>query len=447
METVNYGSKHSNNLNSRVTFSRNFPPGCGCGNANLPFMILSDKKSVHHYTRDFPPGCGPNAPKITQFGGDSSNWRRVVGAVRSKQVMGDKEVSRNVQNLMGKGKKPVLSSFSEGRSKEREKGVDLKKAEKVKGKGVVMNNSGGSEREKVVEMLSLFRKRCKDISMSGRGIKRVDTTAYNELKNEGKIVNRSAVMIGNVPGVDVGDKFHYRIELLIVGLHKQTQGEIDSMEWHGGRIATSIVANERHLDKMNDPNALTYIGEGGVLKRHEVGVPPDQELKGGNRALWTSWKEKRPVRVIRGLVSEKSNSQKLYVYDGLYEVGKWEKKKGPQGNMIFEFQLARCDGQPAVPWQDCRRSVLKLLDYADTENVTLHGLSSDKKHGNEGLGSIGPNASCALAGIMLAVIFYADLDGRNVYMSIDTGNCNAITFKELKAGLKRWFKTSKIRDV
>ncbi|XP_021765817.1 histone-lysine N-methyltransferase, H3 lysine-9 specific SUVH6-like [Chenopodium quinoa] len=379
MEIVNYGSKHSNNHNSRVTFSRDFPPGCGCVNANSPFMILSDKKSVHHYARDFPLGCCPNGPKITQFGGDLSDWRRVVGAVRSKQVMGDKEVSRNVQNLMGKGKKPVLSSFSEvkskerekgvdlkkpvlssfseGRSKEREKGVDLKKAEKVKGKGIVMNNSGGSEREKVVGMLSLFRKRCKDISMSGRGVKRVDITAYNELKNEGKIVNRSAVMIGNVPCVDVGDKFQYRIELLIVGLHKQTQGGIDSMEWRGGRISTSIVANERHLDKMNDPNALTYIGEGGVLKRHEVGVPPDQELKGGNRALWTSWKEKRPVRVIRGLVSEKSNSQKLYVYDGLYEVGKWEKKKGPQGNMIFEFQLARCDGQPAVPWQECRRSL------------------------------------------------------------------------------------------
>uniref|UniRef100_A0A803MRL9 DUF4283 domain-containing protein n=1 Tax=Chenopodium quinoa TaxID=63459 RepID=A0A803MRL9_CHEQI len=33
---------------------------------------------------------------------------------------------------------------------------------------------------------------------------------------------------------------------------------------------------------------------------------------------------------------------------------------------------------------------------------------------------------------------------RNVYMSIDTGNCNAITFKELKAGLKRWFKPQRL---
>ncbi|XP_048502831.1 histone-lysine N-methyltransferase, H3 lysine-9 specific SUVH5-like [Beta vulgaris subsp. vulgaris] len=133
-------------------------------------------------------------------------------------------------------------------------------------------------------MLALFRKRHDEISQSGRGIRRVDTITYGELKSEGKIMNRFALMIGSMSGVEVGDKFHYRIELLLVGLHKQTQGGIDSMEWRG--------------NKMNDPNALTYIGEGRVLTRHKVGVPPDQELKSGNLALLNCMKERRHVRVV-----------------------------------------------------------------------------------------------------------------------------------------------------
>ncbi|XP_056689303.1 histone-lysine N-methyltransferase, H3 lysine-9 specific SUVH6-like [Spinacia oleracea] len=366
----------------RVTLYRDFPPGCGCGSSKLPFFIPG-KKSVHNYTREFPPGCGPDAPKTTQFDGDSFTWRRGVGAVRSKPLTGDREGTRTFQNLEGnrKGKHLVLSS--EGRPKERENVFDLKKDQKLKGKEPVLGNEGRSkeresvidlkkdqklkeiktvpkmknsgEGEKVVEMLRLFRERCNEISRSGKGVRRVDTTAYGELKNEGKIRNMSALRFGDVPGVEIGDKFHYRIELMIVGLHKQPQSGIDSMEWGKGRVATSIVANERHLDKMNNLNSLIYIGEGGNLKRHEVGVPPDQELKSGNLALWTSMKENKPVRVIRGLVYKKNVGQNLYVYDGLYEVKECEKKKGPLGNMIFEFQLVRCDGQPAVNWQECRR--------------------------------------------------------------------------------------------
>ncbi|KAL2902984.1 Histone-lysine N-methyltransferase H3 lysine-9 specific SUVH6 [Bienertia sinuspersici] len=334
-------------MNSRVTFCRDFPPGCGISSSS--FNLDMSSFHCHHYTRDFPPGCGSNFPKTTKKlpenasrSGIRGDWRRSVTAVKSTVKA-----------------EPRIYNVSERKSEKGEKMVEKERTQKVKAKETVMNSSGdkkSGERGKVLEILSLFRRRCNEISNSGRGIRRVDTTAYNELKSEGKLINRSALMLGDVPGVEVGDKFHYRIELVIIGLHKQTQGGIDSMEWGGGRIATSIVANERHSDKMNDPNSLIYVGEGGVLKRHEVGIPPDQELKGGNHALWSSMKQKKPVRVIRGLASEKSSNQRvLYVYDGLYEIRGCEKKKGQQGNMIFEFQMTRCSGQPAVPWQACRR--------------------------------------------------------------------------------------------
>jgi len=77
---------------------------------------------------------------------------------------------------------------------------------------------------------------------------------------------------------------------MIVGLHKRPQAGIDSMEFgrEKDRIATCIVANERRLDEMNDLNKLTYVGEGGNLKPNHVGLPADQELKGGNLGLWNN---------------------------------------------------------------------------------------------------------------------------------------------------------------
>lgn len=114
------------------------------------------------------------------------------------------------------------------------------------------------------------------------------------------------------------------------------------MEYCGGKICICIVVNERYLDKMNDFNVLIYVGEGGVLLYYEVGIFFDQQLKCGNFVLWNSMKEKKFVRVVRGF---NCDGQKIvYVYDGLYEVKECEKKKGLNGNMIFEFKLIRCFG-------------------------------------------------------------------------------------------------------
>ncbi|XP_021739461.1 histone-lysine N-methyltransferase, H3 lysine-9 specific SUVH6-like [Chenopodium quinoa] len=297
MEAENHGSKRS-----RVSLSREFPPQFGISNS--PFMEFPTVKRVHHYTREFPPGCGSNSPKINQkpsekptesekipgFCSNSTAWRRSVPAVRSKQPMDDGIPVKIPENVKGK----ALPGSGFDAVTERRAGE--KKKEKVDETKKPQNIS--RERKKVLEMVELFRKRCKEISMSGRGIRRIDTVACAELRKEGKISNQSTLMIGAVPGVEVGDKFHYRVELAFVGLHKHYERGIDTMEWGGGRLATCIVAS--------DPNALVYIGEGGVLRRNEAGKPPDQELKGGNKALWNNKEEKKPVRVVRGLTLDKS---------------------------------------------------------------------------------------------------------------------------------------------
>lgn len=392
------GVEDSGSRNSRVEVHRDFPPGCGTSlNSHLGM------KSVHGYTREFPPGCGTNTPKTTQIcpkttkicpmkrssserdsgsSGDCIYWRRSVGAVRSKPPLNAKMAVKNPVRVKGKEsgglgerelmiKVPLGTQMAVKSSQQKCEEVGerkqtvifplhaktvVKKPHLEKDKDLVRPGDS-KDRDRVLRMLKLFRERCEKISRTEKSVKRVDMKAHADLKKEGKIVNQPALTIGVVPGVEVGDKFYYRIELVIVGLHRLPQGGIDSMEYGGSKLATCIVANEGHFDKMNDPNVLIYVGEGGTLPRNEVGdrIPPDQQLKGGNRALLNSMKYKKPVRVVRGLKLEVSRPQKIvYVYDGLYEVEACQQKKGPQGNMIFEFRLTRCPGQPTVPWKNCR---------------------------------------------------------------------------------------------
>ncbi|KAJ8451076.1 hypothetical protein Cgig2_026885 [Carnegiea gigantea] len=359
MRMDNFGNERP-----RFAFSREFPAGCGISSSSSSLMGCSRVKSVHNFTRDFPPGCGPNAEKITQMCPEKKlGSERISGSMagiitkpplsgktllkiplkpKGKEAIGkikpplsDKLVKEDPQKVKGKeavglcsmgtlkNKNPLSDEMvpQNPRILKGNQPVDVVKNKPplshrlVKGKETV--SSG--EREKVLEMLRLFRNRCDEISWNEKGIKRADAKADAELQNEGQIVHQSALRIGPIPGVEVGDKFYYRVELMIVGLHRRPQAGIDSMEFgrEKDRIATCIVANERHLDKMNDPNII----------------------------------EKRlPIRLVRGL---KFGVQKiLYVYDGLYEVRHCDKQKGPQSNMIFVFQLFRCPEQPVIRWKD-----------------------------------------------------------------------------------------------
>ncbi|PNX95988.1 histone-lysine N-methyltransferase H3 lysine-9 specific SUVH6-like protein, partial [Trifolium pratense] len=94
--------------------------------------------------------------------------------------------------------------------------------------------------------------------------RRFDLQAEKILKEKGNYVNEGDKILGSVPGVVVGDEFQYRIELNVIGFHRQIQGG------QGGNVMSS--------DK----------------------DPKDQKLVRGNLALKNSSEEKNPVRVIRG---------------------------------------------------------------------------------------------------------------------------------------------------
>ncbi|XP_062073874.1 uncharacterized protein LOC133778068 [Humulus lupulus] len=236
-------------------------------------------------------------------------------------------------------------------------------------------------RNKVRETLRLFQAVCRKLlqeeeakSKQGKqSKKRVDYLAAKILKDKDKCVNTGKQILGAVPGVEVGDEFQYRLELNIIGLHRQIQGGIDYVK-HGGKIlATSIVASGGYSDDLDNSDVLVYTGQGGNVMNSDK-EPEDQKLERGNLALKNSMDQKNPVRVIRGCESSEGKSR-TYVYDGLYLVEKSWQELGPHGKLVFKFQLERIPGQPELAWKEVKKS----KKFKVREGVCVDDISGGKE--------------------------------------------------------------------
>ncbi|XP_058207492.1 histone-lysine N-methyltransferase, H3 lysine-9 specific SUVH5-like [Rhododendron vialii] len=183
------------------------------------------------------------------------------------------------------------------------------------------------------------------------------------LKEQQKCVNTKKLS-GPVPGVEIGDKFQFRAELVVIGLHRQLQSGIDYMEENGIKFATSIVESGRYGNDVGEfPNVLIFSGQGG--NPTIVNKPPeDQKLTRGNLALQNSMDAERHVRVIW---KTERGSQTTYTYYGLYMVTQCRQERGGYGKLVYKFVLHRLAGQPEVngahvgmPKKSKKSKVLKL---------------------------------------------------------------------------------------
>lgn len=234
----------------------------------------------------------------------------------------------------------------------------------------------GDARQRVRETLRLFHTICRkrlqkeeansmpeeEVKLE-KSRKRIDLLTAKDIKAKGKEVNKER-MLGQPPGVEVGDEFQYRVELAIVGIHRPYQGGIDWMKLDNGLlVATSIVTSGAYDDDVEEADILRYSGQGGnnVGKAKEA---EDQKLERGNLALKNSISAMTPVRVVRGwketkVVDPADPRPKLittYVYDGLYTVTKYWKETGPRGKQVFMFELKRNPGQPELAWKELKKS-------------------------------------------------------------------------------------------
>ncbi|ONK76564.1 uncharacterized protein A4U43_C03F29630 [Asparagus officinalis] len=193
---------------------------------------------------------------------------------------------------------------------------------------------------------------------------RIDLMAAGMLKKNKEWVNHDGeAIIGHVPGVEVGDEFHYRVELSIIGIHRPFQGGIDYTKKNGVHLATSIVSSGGYPDDVASSDVLIYSGSGGNAAGGDKPAG-DQKLERGNLALKNSIAAQTPVRVVYGskeLVKSDSRGSKpkmvaTFIYDGLYIVEKFWPELNNKGFSVFKFQLRRMAGQPEIALKEIKKS-------------------------------------------------------------------------------------------
>ncbi|KAE9465049.1 hypothetical protein C3L33_03034, partial [Rhododendron williamsianum] len=223
---------------------------------------------------------------------------------------------------------------------------------------------------KVREVLNLFQEMFTmlsnehEVEAKGKRKPHFCVKAATLLKEQQKWVNTEKLS-GPVPGVEIGDKFQFRAELVVIGLHRQFEGGIDYTERNGINFATSIVKSGRYgNDAAESSDVLIYSGQGGNPKIADK-PPKDQKLTRGNLALKNSMDAGLPVRVI---LKTKRRSQTTYTYDGLYTVTQCRQERGEYGKLVYKFILNRLVGQPKLQEVNVgmpkKSTVLKLPSVA-----------------------------------------------------------------------------------
>uniref|UniRef100_A0A804LX21 Histone-lysine N-methyltransferase H3 lysine-9 specific SUVH5 n=2 Tax=Zea mays TaxID=4577 RepID=A0A804LX21_MAIZE len=218
-------------------------------------------------------------------------------------------------------------------------------------------------------------------TMEQRSLKmRIDNEAAKVMKALPGFTKHGPI-VGQVPGVEVGDEFLYRAQLAIAGLHSEYRRGISTTTYRNGMlIAISIVASGGYPDELGCSGELIYTGSGGksaVKKKDE-----DQKLKCGNLALKNCIKTKTPVRVIHGFKCRNTDrgshsGAKLipkYTYDGLYlVVDFW--MDGKPGSRVFKYKLKKIHGQPELPMHIAKR----LKSFKSRPGLCMTDISQGKE--------------------------------------------------------------------
>ncbi|XP_055828923.1 histone-lysine N-methyltransferase, H3 lysine-9 specific SUVH5-like [Solanum dulcamara] len=222
----------------------------------------------------------------------------------------------------------------------------------VSGHGLLTEYEHIQKVKEVRETLKLFddvyTKLLKAEKHEGRSKRRIHIETAMTLKNQKKWVNCEWTF-GHVPGVEIGDQFRFRAELVTIGLHHQFIKGISYVNIDGKDVATSIVDSGRYENETISSETFIYVGQGGNSKVFVNVRVEDQKLEGGNLALKNSMDLGYPVRVICG--RQRVNGKKSdirYIYDGLYTVTKCWEERAPTGKYVFKFELKRNLGQPKL---------------------------------------------------------------------------------------------------
>ncbi|OVA13085.1 SRA-YDG [Macleaya cordata] len=206
----------------------------------------------------------------------------------------------------------------------------------------VIQNQIGITDKKVCRTLELFSHVCKNLKwckeQDGEDC-RFDTKAYKTLQEVGQlVVTKEQKILGDVPGIHIGQLFNYKTELAACGLHGYYVGGIDylALKVAGGEkvvlVAVSIVTNfdNDDDDEMEDAAAVPAPTPGTLKYK----LP--QKLKKGILALSNNKEYGVHVRVIRDVRRDRDDGLG-YSYAGLFLVQSFNKNAIGE----YEFELRR----------------------------------------------------------------------------------------------------------
>ncbi|XP_072931393.1 E3 ubiquitin-protein ligase UHRF1-like [Epargyreus clarus] len=174
---------------------------------------------------------------------------------------------------------------------------------------------------------------------------------------------------GPIPGIEVGMRWRFRIQLSESGVHRPPVSGIHGRDVEG---AYSIVLSGGYEDDVDRGDEFTYTGSGGrdlSGNKRTAEQSYDQTLTRENKALARNcavklnesgadagddWKEGKPVRVARSYKMlkhfPKYAPKEGLRYDGIYKVVKYYQEKGLSGYRVWKYLLRRDDPAPA-PWE------------------------------------------------------------------------------------------------
>jgi len=174
------------------------------------------------------------------------------------------------------------------------------------------------------------------------------------------------IIFGEIPGINEGDWFEGRREMMPTSFHRSWGSGIDG---NGIEGAAAIVLSGGYEDDFDSGDMIIYTGAGGNHPDSGRQIEDQNWEHRGNAGLLKSMNEGLPVRVIRGYNHKSEFSPKSgYTYAGLFSVvDAWE-ENGKSGFKICRFRLEYSGGNKK------RKSAEEIeLDYSSRNTTRREG--------------------------------------------------------------------------
>ena len=200
---------------------------------------------------------------------------------------------------------------------------------------------------------------------------------------------------GPIPGVEVGQRWQYRIQLSELGVHAPPVAGISGTKDKG---CNSLVLAGGYEDDKDHGNEFTYTGSGGrdlSGNKRTAQQSFDQTLTKSNAAIAvscnaefndekgnesTDWQNGKPIRVCRSFKFKKHSKyapDEGVRYDGIYKVVKYYPQKGESGFLVWKFVLRR-DDPSLAPWEKSAKK-FKCEMYVPNKPENVEGLDVKKE--------------------------------------------------------------------